>query len=587
LKKFLSKIFIAVFLALVLFLVTNFALPVMPALADNPSECWAVIIGVSNYQSIDDLNYADDDAQDLYQAFGPVWGADHITLLKDSQANKAAILSAIDWLADSADANDTVLFFFSGHGSDYGSGYFCPYDSLTYSWDNDISSSELASAFQPVQAEKIVIILDCCHAGAFQYYMSAYGRVVMMACRSYETSEEYWTLEHGVFTYYILEALNAFDDADINNDYELSAEEVAEYANPLAYWWDYSQDPIIDDYYFGELALLAKFIFTLNIDLPYGETILTLDGEDYTSAPSSILWTPGVSHTITVPQMIDQGTGTRYIFTQWDDGSVAIAKIIDKGSYTANYDMEHLLTVISAYGDPQGTGWYKDGSTAEFYLTGFVEEMDTRHIFTGWSGDYWGAETLAYLYMDSPKTVTADWRHEYLLTLNSEYGTLTGDGWYGEGETADFSVTPYIELADTKHIFTDWSGDYSGTSSYASLSMNEPKVVDADWRNEYLLTLNSEYGEPTGAGWYKEGETASLSVEPIQGVIVRHIFTGWSGDLTDTQADSSVAMDSPKVVTATWRTDFIQLYILIGGVVVLAGAITTTIILVRRHRQVV
>lgn len=586
-KKLLSKISIAVFLALVLSLVSTFVLPAMPAQAAYGPECWAVIAGVSDYMYGDqDLNYCDDDARELSQVLSPVWGSGHIRLLTDWQATKANILNAIDWLAANAGAGDTVLFYFSGHGSDYQDGYFCPSDSLTYAWGNDISSSQLASAFLPVQAEKIVIILDCCHAGSFQYNMSAYGRVVMMACQSYEESAETSSLRNGVFTYYILEALNSFDDADTNYDYELSAEEVAAYANPLAYYWDYSQDPVIDDYYFGELALLAEFIFSLNVDLPYGETLLTLDGEDYTSVPSPMLWVPGVSHTITVPEMIDQGTGTRYIFTRWDDGSVTVTRIIEKGSYMANYDMEHLLTVISAFGETQGAGWYKDGIMALFSVTDYVELPDTRHYFTGWSGGYFGDEPSASILMDAPQTVTANWRHEYLLKLNSEYGSLTGAGWYREGETASFSVTDYIELPDTRHIFTGWSGDYTGTSASASLAMNYPRTVNANWRHEYLLTLNSEYGEPTGAGWYKEGETAPVSVAPVQGVIIRQIFTGWTGDLTDTQADSSLTMNSPRVVTATWRTDYLQLYLLIGGVLVLVGIITT-VVLVRRHRQVI
>src|SRR4030042_1124022 len=145
--------------------------------------------------------------------------------------------------------------------------------------------------------------------------------------------------------------------------------------------------------------------------------------------------------------------------------------------------------------------------------------------------------------MDEPQTVSARGRHESLLTLNSKYGTLTGAGWYKESETASFSVTDDIELPDTKHYFTGWSGSYTGTEASASLAVTSPKVVDASWRHEYLLTLNPESGEPTGAGWYKDGETAPLSVEPVQGVIVRHIFTGWSGDLTDMATDSSINMN--------------------------------------------
>jgi uncharacterized repeat protein (TIGR02543 family) len=581
-KKLLSRISVAVFLALVLFIVTTLVLPVASAQTDSSPECWAVLAGVSNYQYINDLSYCDDDVRDLSNILSPAWGSDHVRTLIDSQATKAGILDAIEWLADNAGPDDTVLFYFSGHGDDYLDGYFCPYNSLTYSYANDISSGLLADAFLPVQAGKVVVILDICFAGEFQGNMGATGRVLLMACRSYETSQESWLLQNGVFTYYVLEAVDNFEDADTNHDNELSAEEIAAYANPLANDYNYSQHPVLFDGFYGELALLARFVFELNMSLPYGAVVLTLDGTNYTSAPDPMLWVPGVDHTITVPELVDTGSGTRYVFTEWNDGYVMVTRVITHGAYTAYYDKEHMLEVISAFGDPQGSGWYKHGTSAAFSVTDYIALPDTRHYFTGWSGDYSGTSPSATIFMDAPQTVTANWRHEYLLTLNSAYGTLTGAGWYEDGEHINFSVTDYVEFPDSKHYFIGWSGDYTGTSSMASLTMTGPKVVDANWRNEYLLTINSEYGDPEGAGWYDEDETAAVSVEPVQGFLVRHIFDGWSGDLTDDEADSSVLMNSPKVITANWRTDLVQLYILIGVVVVVA-VIVTIIIRVRRR----
>jgi hypothetical protein len=249
--------------------------------------------------------------------------------------------------------------------------------------------------------------------------------------------------------------------------------------------------------------------------------------------------------------------------------------------------MEFLLKIISTYGKPQGDGWYKEGTTGDFSVTPYIEEPDTRHYFTGWSGSYTGIDSTASLVMNAPKTVTANWRNEYLLAVNSAYGDPVGAGWYKDGSAASFSVTPYREEPDTRHYFTDWSGSYTGDTSTGSLAMNTPKKVTANWRNEYLLAINSEYGQPTGAGWYKEGETAPVSVEPVQGVIIRHIFTGWSGDLSEAKSEATISINSPKVIAATWRTDYIQLYILVGGVVVLVGVIIVITVLVRRSRKVI
>jgi uncharacterized repeat protein (TIGR02543 family) len=303
----------------------------------------------------------------------------------------------------------------------------------------------------------------------------------------------------------------------------------------------------------------------------------------YTSVQQR-LWIPGTNHSIVIPAIVDPNSGTRWVFIAWNDGDTSLERIISNGMYTADYDTERLLTVTSAYGNPQGNGWYKNTASADFSITELVELPDTKYIFTGWSGDYSGDNAAASVVMTEPKTVTANWRSEFLLTVNSDFGSPTGAGWYRDGNTADFSVTDYIELSDTKHYFIGWSDDTTSSSAASSLVMSEPKVVTADWRHEYLLTVNSEYGQPTGAGWYQEGETASVFVAPVQGAIIRQIFDGWSGDLSDTQAASSLAINTPKVITATWHTDYMQLYLLIGGIVVLAGIIVTVVVLVRRRR---
>jgi hypothetical protein len=572
-KRLFLKATIPVFLSFILVIGVMFALPVKPAQADSSPVCWAVIIDATPSFSTEQEETADDLAQLLY----PVYGYDNVRLCKGTEATRSGIIDAIDWLVSNADENDVALFFYMsnyyGYSSD-GEGYLLTADWIqgVWDWDKVITATQLRDEFQSLRSNNALIIIDAGCAGKFSN-LAASGRVVLMACASSTT------LPGKNFPKYVVEAFSSFNSVYYNDDSELSAEEVYEYS--------YSQLPgnlpVMEDRVSGELVLLSKFVFGINTSLPSGTTVLTVDGQDYTSAPEPIIWMPGGSHTISVPRTVDQGSDTRYVFNSWSDGDEAITKVVSKGSYTASYDKEYLLDVISSCGDPQGAGWYKAGVTAGFSVTDYVELPDTKHYFTGWSGDYAGNSPSASLEMNEPKTVTANWKHEYLLTLSSEYGTPTGAGWYKEGTSADFSVTDYVELSDTKHYFTGWSGDYTGTTPSASLEMNEPKTVTANWRHEYLLTINSEYGEPEGAGWYEEGETASISVEPEQGAIIRHVFDGWSGDVTDDDEDSSVVMNSPKTVTANWQTDSMYLYILIVVIVVLVGAGLTTFILLRRR----
>jgi hypothetical protein len=478
--------------------------------AADDVECWAVIVGVAEYKHYSDLSYSDDDAQELASQLSSVWGDDHINLLTNSSATKLAIQNAItDWLASRADANDVALFYFSGYGETNYS-WIAPHDAgYASTW---LKSSELNACLNALDSEKVVVILDTYRSGRFETTLSNSGRVILMSSSSSEDSWQYNDLKHSVFTYYILEALSNFDTADTNNDLELSAEEIFYYAqSETEDWEDGNQHPQMSDQYSGQLSLLVQFIFNSEPNLPPRSEALILDNE-HLSTPIELIWAPGSVHDITLITPVDTGKGTRYVFISWDDGNTSTSRTISGGGvYTANYQTQHELVIESAFGEPKGQGWYDEGSTANISVTS-VEGPTTRYIFTGWSGDYSGTEATASVTMDSPKTITVD------------------------------------------------------------------------WRTDYLLTIESEHGQPEGEGWYESGSTATISAPSSTGVGIRHIFTGWSGDYSSTEATASVTMNSPKTITADWRTDFTQLYIFIGAVLVAGGA-ALAVLMIRRRKK--
>jgi hypothetical protein len=523
-KKHLSKFSFLSAIVLILLLVISFTIPCASAqgivFLPNVSECWGVFVGISSFQNFPGLNvqFADSGQQDLYNKFVAVWGTDHCRLLTNTQATKAGILNAIDWMAGQADGNDTVLFSARSYGSAGPGGdyYFYSYNSNLADFDNDISSQELSNAFDTVPASKTVFVLSFARAGGFETNLSGAGRVILMACKVDEAG--YWDtpLANSVFVYFVIDAINNFDTADTNNDDDLSAEEIFNYASPATTAYDTNQgflpaqQPVLSDGYSGDVPVISKFVFSTNIGLPAGSTAVTIDGTSVSSVPVTRYWTPGGTHTITAPDLVSGGTGTRYVFTGWTGGDTTATRNISKGSYIANFNKE------------------------------------------------------------------------YSLTIDSPYDTPTGAGWYVDGTTASFSITAYLETSNTKRYFTGWSGAFTGTSATGSVVMNAPKSLTASWRTEFLLTLNSEFGAPTGAGWYNENGSANISVESVQGFIIRHIFDSWSGDLTSTAASTSVTMSGPMVITANWHTDYMQLYILIIVVVVLLGIIITIVVIRRR-----
>jgi hypothetical protein len=484
--------------------------PGTPAYAEeSKSECWAVIVGVSHYKSpkVRDAPGCAGDAERLFHQLSPIWGEEHIKLLLDSEASKSEIQGAVDWLVSSEDANDTVLFYFAGHGD---KGYIAPYDAYyERTW---ISSGELGRWLRSLESESVVIILDTCYAAAFNNELSDSGRVVLASSHADELtySGSIQDEAHAIFSYYLIEALSEFSITDANRDYEISAEELFQYAKPktVSETSDFyiggelqdPQHPVLSDDYADELSLLMKFIFKTEPSLPSGNEILVLDNNIfYSSTPPAFTWAPGSVHDLTILSSLDTGRGTRYVFTSWNDGDTSVSRAISHGGvYTANYKMQHQLVIESAYGEPEGQGWYDAGSTVTISVTS-IEEPATRHIFTGWSGDY----------------------------------------------SSDTATAPVV--------------------------MNSPKAITANWRTDYLLTIESTYGEPVGEGWYESGSTVAISVVPIEGSIIRQVFTGWSGDFSGDTATASLTIDSPKVITANWRTDHTRLYMLIGLIVLIAA----------------
>ncbi|HUU09409.1 MAG TPA: caspase family protein [Phycisphaerae bacterium] len=145
---------------------------------------WAVICGVADYKTINDLNYTDDDAVDLAAAlrqYGVWQGPDQIEVLIDSAASANGIRDAIRRMGDKANAvaddHDVFLFFFSGHGmqvvdasgdeSDGIDEAICPYNTQFRGSKvaNIITDDTLGGWLAALPDGDVVAILDTCFSG--------------------------------------------------------------------------------------------------------------------------------------------------------------------------------------------------------------------------------------------------------------------------------------------------------------------------------------------------------------------------------------------------------------------------------------
>ena len=143
-----------------------------------------------------------------------------------------------------------------------------------------------------------------------------------------------------------------------------------------------SQHPVVSDRYYDELILLIKFIFNVEPQSLHSIDVISIDDNTY-SGSTGLIWAPGSVHNLRVIPVHDTGRGTRYVFTSWGDGNTSASRVIsDGGEYRADYRTEHQLTVESVYGEPEGEGWYEEGSTATISIAS-VQEPTIRHNFIG------------------------------------------------------------------------------------------------------------------------------------------------------------------------------------------------------------
>jgi serine/threonine protein kinase len=190
----------------------------------------ALVVGVG-----DDLPNTVDDAIGLANILKDpercAYPSDQVHLLVGPDANRDAVLSTLDALAQSTDSQSTVVVYFSGHGyqvtsSEGASHYLMPhgYD-VGRLGETAISGRIFTEKLQSIPSQKLVVLLDCCHAGgmhrikapglqlkkspvppeARDLLASGKGRVLIASSREDELS--FAGKPYSVFTLALIEAL--------------------------------------------------------------------------------------------------------------------------------------------------------------------------------------------------------------------------------------------------------------------------------------------------------------------------------------------------------------------------------------------
>lgn len=160
---------------------------------------------------------------------------EQVHLLTKEQAKREDVLAALDRLAQSAKPDSTVIVYFSGHG-----GYRVEdsitkkktYYLFTFGYEmtklsvTAISGEEFADRLRSIPAQKLLVLLDCCHAGgladtsklgyvekaplppeAQAFFAEGKGRVVIASSQADEKSIILKDKPYSEFTRALIEAL--------------------------------------------------------------------------------------------------------------------------------------------------------------------------------------------------------------------------------------------------------------------------------------------------------------------------------------------------------------------------------------------
>ncbi len=322
----------------------------------------------------------------------------------------------------------------------------------------------------------------------------------------------------------------------------------------------------------------------VTVDAEPRTSSIVVDGVIYmpSQLPATFSWEDGSTHTMGIPSASTlEGSAKRYDFVQWNDQSPGLTRSIRVTDdmplkhFIALFQTKYLLTIYSDHGSPSGAGWYDEGSTAELTVASneaFIETIPgkVRVAFTGWSTGYMPTSPRNYVDMNGPTVVLANWKDQYRLDVISAIAPASGKGWYDSGAIARIGVPGTVELDDDgrKYTFKEWQviGDGSQaisdkTHESTEVIMDGPHTIAPLWNEMYLVRIDSNIGNPSGAGYYSEGETASITIDPIYETEAgksRFVLSGWDGIQLDDPSSStfSVAVGEPLVLKPLWTQQF-------------------------------
>jgi len=236
----------------------------IPVTNFNGENTLAVIIGIEDYKYAPQVDFAKRDAQVFYKYASSVFGIpkQNIYFLTNTEATLGEfnkIFSKDGWLARrTAKGESKVIVYYAGHGAPdikSKSAYLIPYDIDPNYAKTGFSIDNMYSSLSALNAKSVTVFLDACFSGKSRNEkmliagarsviiktessaFSAKNMAVLSASSNEEYSAAYPEKHHGIFTYYLLKALqqnaHSLGSVSISNFFEDIKKEVVKRAGYL------------------------------------------------------------------------------------------------------------------------------------------------------------------------------------------------------------------------------------------------------------------------------------------------------------------------------------------------------------------
>ena len=354
---------------------------------------YALIIGNNKYddQKLAQLKTPAADSQALAKILDDktIGSFDEVTPLINQTETR--VRRAISTFLTNKKPDDLVLLYFSGHGvlDDRGRLYLALKDTqVNLLKATSISSSFVADEMDSCRSKRQILILDCCHSGAFArgtkgeqkaitettFEGSGFGRVVLTASDStqyaLEGDQVIKQTELSLFTHFLLEGLQT-GAADINNDGLIALDEwydytytrvISETPRQVPHKWSYNQQ--------GDLVIAKNpFLKKRVVELP-SELVQALESS-FVGIRESAVHELGKYLQSRDPEMVELAIAS--LKKMKEDDSRRISLLAE--GLLSKFEQEHTPIEVASAKSPEDRelGMASDSSTASPKLTAEIE----------------------------------------------------------------------------------------------------------------------------------------------------------------------------------------------------------------------